>query len=83
MKVSYFMIIACVALGLTGCVSRVSMPYVMKTERVDQQVDIGNRGYLQGTPPPPTDRGGLKRPFIAVDVDLIDMKVGAKSKETK
>ena len=30
----------------------------------------GNRGYIKGTPPPPEDKTGRKRPFIAVDVDL-------------
>ena len=58
-------------LALTGC-ERVSMPYVMKMDRTDQNLRVGNRGYLKGTPPPPKDRGDLKRPFIAVDVDLIE-----------
>ena len=53
---------------LTGC--EMSKPYVMTTERVDQKMEIGNRGYLKGTPPPPKYRGDLKRPFIAVDINL-------------
>ena len=53
--------------GLTGCISK---PYVMTMDRVDQKIDVGNRGYLKGTPPPPEDRGDLKRSFIAVDIDL-------------
>lgn len=54
-------------IGLGGCISK---PYVMTMDRVDQKMDVGNRGYLMGTPPPPEDRGELKRQFIAVDIDL-------------
>ena len=61
--------IAAVAVAAVGC-SNVSKPYVMKTDRVDQKLEEGNRGYLKGTPPPVGDRGDLKRPWIAVDVDL-------------
>jgi hypothetical protein len=62
--------IAVAAMFAAGC-ANVSAPYVMKTDRVDQKLDgTGNRGYLQGTPPPVGDRGDLKRPWIAVDVDL-------------
>ena len=60
-------------IGLVGC-ERVSAPYIMKMDRVDQKLDAGNRGYLKGTPPAPEDRGDLKRPFIALDIDLVDMK---------
>ncbi len=63
----------CLAAALAAC-ERVSMPYVMKTDRTDQDLKAGNRGYFKGTPPPPKDRGDLKRPLIAVDVDLIDSK---------
>ncbi|MFA5146004.1 MAG: hypothetical protein WC515_01285 [Candidatus Omnitrophota bacterium] len=70
--------VVCVAfLGLslliitTGC-ERVSAPYKMKMDRVDQNMAAGNRGYLKGTPPPAPDRGDLKREFIALDVDLIN-----------
>ena len=64
-------VVIVVAMVFAGC-ERVSMPYVMKTERVDQKMDIGNRGYLKGSPPPAKDRTGLKRPLIAVDIDLIE-----------
>ena len=64
-------VVIVVAMVFAGC-ERVSMPYVMKTERVDQKMDIGNRGYLKGAPPPAKDRTGLKRPLIAVDIDLIE-----------
>ncbi|MCX5679145.1 MAG: hypothetical protein NTZ95_00465 [Candidatus Omnitrophica bacterium] len=62
-------VIAAVAIAAAGC-GNVSKPYVMKTDRVDQKLEEGNRGYLKGTPPPVGDRGDLKRPWIAVDVDL-------------
>lgn len=74
MKVVYAIISgACVLVALIGCES-ISRPYVMKMDRVDQDMEIGNRGYLQGTPPPPRDRGELKRPFIAIDIDLLETK---------
>ena len=62
-------VIAAVAIAAAGC-GNVSKPYVMKTDRIDQKLEEGNRGYLKGTPPPVGDRGDLKRPWIAVDVDL-------------
>lgn len=61
--------IAVVAIAAAGC-GNVSAPYVMKTDRIDQKLEEGNRGYVKGTPPPVGDRGDLKRPWIAVDVDL-------------
>jgi len=64
-------VVIVVAMVFAGC-ERVSMPYVMKTERIDQKMDTGNRGYLKGSPPPAKDRTGLKRPLIAVDIDLIE-----------
>jgi hypothetical protein len=77
-------LIAAMAVIVTGCAS-VSAPYVMNTDRVDQKLDQGNRGYLKGTPPPPPDRGDLKRPWIAVDVDLLETssKSTAPAKEEK
>jgi len=57
------------AIVAAGC-GNVSAPYVMKTDRIDQKLEEGNRGYVKGTPPPVGDRGDLKRPWIAVDVDL-------------
>ena len=62
-------VIAVIAVAAAGC-ANVSKPYVMKTDRVDQNLNEGNRGYLKGTPPPVKDRGDLKRPWIAIDVDL-------------
>jgi len=61
--------VAAIAIAAAGC-ANVSAPYVMKTDRIDQKLEEGNRGYLKGTPPPVGDRGDLKRPWIAVDVDL-------------
>lgn len=68
---------AFLVMGLAGCES-ISKPYVMQTDRVDQRLDAGNMGYLKGTPPPPKDRGDLKRPLIAVDIDLVDVKTSDK-----
>ena len=65
-------IIAAVAISAVGCGAKMTNPYVMKTDRVDQKLEEGNRGYVKGTPPPVGDRGDLKRPWIAVDVDLPD-----------
>ena len=59
---------AILAAALIGC--QMSAPYVMETDRTDQKMEAGNRGYLKGTPPPAEDRAGLKRPWLAVDVDL-------------
>lgn len=63
-------VIAVVAISAVGCGVKMTNPYVMKTDRVDQKLEEGNRGYVKGTPPPVEDRGDLKRPWIAVDVDL-------------
>ncbi len=73
-------VIAAVAIAAAGC-GNVSKPYVMKTDRIDQKLEEGNRGYLEGTPPPVGDRGDLKRPWIAVDVDLPESS-GTSSVET-
>lgn len=61
---------ACLTAALIGC--EMSKPYIMNTDRVDQTIE-GNRGYLMGTPPPPKDRGELKRPLIAVDIEVPDV----------
>ncbi|MFA5142938.1 MAG: hypothetical protein WC522_02050 [Candidatus Omnitrophota bacterium] len=79
MKLGYVVAIACVAMALVGC-ERISKPYIMTVDRTDQKVQ-GNRGYLEGTPPPVTERTGLKRPLIAVDMDLVEIK-GKPSQET-
>lgn len=80
-----FLILLSVALliALAGC-EGISTPYVMKTDRTDQNLSVGNRGYLKGTPPPPKDRGELKREFIAIDIDLAEGgKEEAKPAEEK
>ena len=66
-------LIAIFAVALAGC-ANVSKPYIMKMDRVDQDLSTGNKGYLKGTPPPPKDRGDLKRPFVAIDIDLPEGK---------
>jgi len=63
-------LIAAVAIAAVGCGAKMTNPYIMTTDRVDQKLEAGNRGYVKGTPPPVGDRGDLKRPWIAVDVDL-------------
>ena len=65
-------LVLAVAMAAIGCGAKMTNPYVMKTDRVDQKLEEGNRGYVKGTPPPVGDRGDLKRPWIAVDVDLPD-----------
>ncbi len=79
MKGLHLMLVAAAALALVGC-EKISKPYIMTVDRVDQKVD-GNRGYLKGTPPPETERTNLKRPLIAVDMDLVSIK-GKPSQET-
>jgi hypothetical protein len=66
------MLALCVAVGLFGC-EKISKPYIMTVDRVDQKVE-GNRGYLKGTPPPEKERTNRTRPLIAVDMDLIEIK---------
>lgn len=63
-------LIAVVAIAAAGCETKMTNPYITKTDRVDQKLEEGNRGYVKGTPPPVGDRGDLKRPWITVDVDL-------------
>ena len=59
-------------MALVGC-ERISKPYIMTVDRVDQKVE-GNRGYLQGTPPPQERNSNPKRQLIAVDMDLVTIK---------
>ncbi|MDP3804323.1 MAG: hypothetical protein Q8Q87_02085 [Candidatus Omnitrophota bacterium] len=86
MKSIYLAFGICVVMSLAGCANfaetKVSMPYVMQTERLDQKIE-GNRGYLKGTPPPAEDKTGRKRPFIAIDVDLPQTSREAGIPETK
>jgi len=70
-----------IAMVLVGC-ETVSKPYVMKVDREDQKLDMGNRGYLKGVPPPARERGELKRPLIAVDIDLVQVQ-GKKTQSTE
>ena len=79
MKSLYIVLALAVAIGLVGC-EKISKPYITTVDRVDQKVD-GNKGYLQGTPPPEKDRTNLKRPLIAIDMDLISIK-GKPAQET-
>ncbi len=72
MRVLVLVLAVCFAAGLLGCES-ISKPYIMTVDRVDQKVE-GNRGYLVGTPPPAEERDNLKRPLIAVDMDLVSIQ---------
>ena len=78
MKLLYLTVIVCAVVAIVGC-EKISKPYIMTVDRVDQKVE-GNRGYLKGTPPPEQARDP-KRPLIAVDMDLIDIK-GKPAKHT-
>lgn len=77
MRILCFAASLILALVLTGC--QVSKPYILKTDRVDQNTNIGNRGYLKGQAPALPDRGDLKRPLIAVDIDFPEIKGSQKS----
>ncbi len=57
-----------VSMTLSGC-SNVSTRIVEK-DRVDQEIQQGNRGYLLGTPPPAEERKNLKRTMIGIDVEI-------------
>ncbi|MDD5496788.1 MAG: hypothetical protein PHP46_06825 [Candidatus Omnitrophica bacterium] len=80
MRLVSLVAVVCVAIALVGC-EKISKPYIMTVDRVDQKVDAGNRGYLVGTPPPADERSGLKRPLIAVDMDLVSIQ-GKASQQT-
>ena len=72
MKGLYLVLALCVAVALVGC-EKISKPYIMTVDRVDQKVE-GNRGYLKGTPPPAQERTNLTRQLIAVDMDLVSIQ---------
>ncbi|MDO8525635.1 MAG: hypothetical protein Q7S07_04015 [Candidatus Omnitrophota bacterium] len=72
MKLLSLALVLCMALAAIGC-ERISKPYIMTVDRVDQKVD-GNKGYLTGTPPPSQERANLKRSLIAVDMDFVELK---------
>ncbi|MDP2912993.1 MAG: hypothetical protein Q8N91_03190 [Candidatus Omnitrophota bacterium] len=81
MRTVFFVLLSLVlAIGLIGC--NISKPYVITKDRVDQELGTGNKGYLVGTPPPEKDRGDLKRPFIAIDIDFPEIK-GKATQQTK
>jgi hypothetical protein len=79
--VSLLAMIICVSIALAGC-EAMSKPYISQTPRVDQKMDVGNRGYLKGTPPPASDRSGLKRKWVTVDVDILEPKNGKLNLDT-
>lgn len=53
-------------LTLLGC-TRISTYTV---DRVDQALDVGNRGYMRGTPPPPPSERKLTRTMIKLEFKL-------------
>ena len=55
------------SIALSGC-SNVRT-YTFKKDRVDQRME-GNRGFLQGTPPPAPVRDVPKRTMFGVDVEI-------------
>lgn len=73
MKLLYFVLVLCAVIAVSGC-ANISKPYITEVARTDQDVSAGNKGYLEGTPPAEPDRGNLKRQFITVDVDLVEIK---------
>jgi len=80
MRIVFAVLVSAVlVIGIIGC--NVSKPYIIKTDRVDQEL-AGNRGYLAGTPPPAENRAALKRSLIAVDIDLPQVK-GKATEQTK
>lgn len=80
MRFALLLLIAVMMIGVAGC--QVSKPYIKMEDRVDQNIEAGNRGYLMGNPPPAEDRSSLKRPFMNVDIDFPVIS-GEKTKETK
>jgi len=72
MKSLGLVILLCFTIALVGC-ERISKPYIMTVDRVDQVVE-GNKGFLKGTPPPSPERANRTRPLIAVDMDLVELK---------
>lgn len=78
-----FKIILCLVLSvvLSGCIVRA---YKQVREREDQVV-AGNRGYLQGTPPPGETKAPKTRETFVVEVELkspVQLELG-KPKEIK
>jgi hypothetical protein len=55
---------------LSGCAGTTVKTYTFQKDRVDQ-TNEGNRGYLQGSPPPaPAVREAPKRTLIGIDVEI-------------
>jgi hypothetical protein len=71
MRTLCFALAALLVMGaLAGCSGmKMTNPYVSTMDRVDQNLQEGNRGFLKGTPPPAPERS-MKRQFVTVDVDL-------------
>lgn len=68
-------------LMLSGCTVR---HYTVATERVDQNLEIGNRGYLAGQMPPTLENAERKttRETFVTEIELPDVKrVGNKPQE--
>jgi len=53
--------------GLTGCTVRT---YKITHDRVDQDLSVGNKGYLKGTPPPEAGERKMTRDTQAVEIEL-------------
>lgn len=79
-RIFIFIFWAALVLTLVGC-ANISKPYITETDRVDQEVSVGNKGYLQGNPPEKVTRN-LKRQWVTFDVDLPQIQ-GKPTEETK
>ncbi|MCM8770386.1 MAG: LysM peptidoglycan-binding domain-containing protein [Candidatus Omnitrophica bacterium] len=67
-----------VVLSLAGCTVRT---YKLTKERVDQDLTVGNRGYIQGTPAPIPET--KRRPTREMQVVEVELGFPAKAKKTK
>jgi len=54
--------------AISGCSS--VKTYTFKRDRVDQDMQEGNRGFVKGTPPPAEKREGLKRAMYGCDIEI-------------
>jgi phage tail protein X len=66
-KVLVLVVVLSFVVGLTGCSVRT---YKITHDRVDQDLTVGNKGYLKGTPPPETGERKLTRDTQAVEIEL-------------
>lgn len=72
MRSFWFFVLAVVMIAaMVGC-ENVSKPYIIKVDRVDQEIP-GNRGYLTGSAPSEST-AVRQRELIAVDIDLPTIK---------